>query len=134
LSPAPKNVDEYIASAPAQMRAGLEQLRKSIRAAAPKAEEGISYGVPTFKYEGMLCSFGAAKNHLSFYGASTALLDGLDGELAAYDTANTKGTIRFSPDQRIPTALIKKLVKIRVAENEENERRRREKKAHASRK
>jgi uncharacterized protein YdhG (YjbR/CyaY superfamily) len=131
---APKTVDEYIASAPEQMRPGLLELRKSIRAAAPDAQEGISYGVPTFKHHGMLVSFGAAKHHLSFYGASTALLDGLDGELAKYDTAKTKGTIRFSPDQPIPSALIKKLVKIRIAENEENERRRKEKKAHASKK
>lgn len=130
MSPA-KDVDAYIAAAPAEMRAGLEQLRKSIRAAAPKAEEGISYGVPTYKYRGMLVSFGAAKNHLSFYGASTELLGGLAGELAAYDTANTKGTIRFSPDKPIPAALIKKLVKMRVAENEDNERRRKEKKANA---
>jgi uncharacterized protein YdhG (YjbR/CyaY superfamily) len=128
---APATVDEYIASAPEQMRGGLEAMRKAIRAAAPKADEGISYGVPTYKYLGMLCSFGAAKNHVSFYGASTELLGDRDGELAKYDTAKTKGTIRFSPDERIPVDLIKKLVKVRLTENEEKERRRKEKKAHA---
>jgi uncharacterized protein YdhG (YjbR/CyaY superfamily) len=128
VTAAPKTVDEYIASSPKTMQPGLERLRASIRSAAPNAEEGISYGVPTFKYHGMLVSFGAAKNHLAFYGASAAILTGHEEELAEYDTAGTKGTIRFSPDESIPVELIKRLVKQRVAENEENDRRRQNKK------
>jgi uncharacterized protein YdhG (YjbR/CyaY superfamily) len=77
----------------------------------------------------MLVSFGAAKNHLAFHGASAAILTGHEEELAEYDTAGTKGTIRFSPDESIPVGLIKRLVKQRVAENEENDRRRQKKKA-----
>jgi uncharacterized protein YdhG (YjbR/CyaY superfamily) len=118
----PGTVDDYIAAAPAEMRPGLELLRKLIRAAAPKGEEGISYGVPAYKYYGMLIFFGAAKNHLALYGAVPPRFE---RELAAYDTS--KGTIRLSPDRPIPAALVKKLVSARVAQNEENERRRKAK-------
>ena len=67
MAKAPKNMDEYLAALSEGSRAPLEKLRKTIRSAAPKATEGISYGVPTFKHLGPLVSFGAAKNHCSFY-------------------------------------------------------------------
>ena len=95
----------------ADKRAALETLRKNIRAAAPQAEECISYGVPAFRLNGrFLVAYAAAKNHCAFYpGAVIGELK----ELKNYDTS--KGTIRFSPDRPLPVALVRKLVKLRIA-------------------
>ena len=111
-----RDVDEYLAAVPPDQRAALEKLRKIVRAAAPKATEGISYGMPGFKYLGALVYFAAFKNHCSFFPASGKLIRAHQRELAGYETA--KGTIRFTVDKPLPAALVKKLVKARVAENE----------------
>ena len=113
----PQTIDQYLAPLSSDKRAALEKLRQTIRSAAPKAEECISYGVPTFKLGGrMLMSFGAASNHCSLYpGASPVAL--FETELAGYSTS--KGTVRFQPDRPLPATLIRKLVKARIAENEE---------------
>ena len=111
-----KNIDEYLAALPDDKRVALEKLRKAIRAAAPKAEECISYGVPAFRLDGrMLVAFGAAANHCAFYPGSFPLEAHKD-ELKDYDTS--KGTIRFQADKPLPLAFVRKLVKTRIAENE----------------
>ena len=111
-----KDVDEYLAAIPPDQRAALERLRKMIRAAAPKATEGISYGMPGYKYLGALVYFAAFKDHCSFFPASGKLIRAHQRELAGYETA--QGTIHFTVDKPLPAALVKKLVKARVAENE----------------
>lgn len=113
----PKDIDEYLARIPANVRTTLEALRKMIKDAAPKAEEGISYQVPIFKYQGSLVSFGAAQNHCSFYVMSPATMKAFKDELKGYDTS--PGTIRFPHDKPLPAGLVKKLVKARIKENEE---------------
>lgn len=110
----PTTIDVYLAPLDAEKRAALQKLRKAIRAAAPRAEECIAYGIPTFRIGGrMLLSLGAAKNHCALY-AGTAIVRDHAKALAAYDTSN--GTIRFAPDARLPATLVRKLVKARVAE------------------
>ena len=112
----PKTIDEYLAAVSDDKRAALEKLRKTIRAAAPKAEECISYGVPAFRLDGrMLVAFGAAAKHCAFYPGSFPLEAHKD-ELKDYDTS--KGTIRFQADKPLPLAFVRKLVKTRIAENE----------------
>jgi uncharacterized protein YdhG (YjbR/CyaY superfamily) len=114
MSPAPKNVDDYIASAPDETRAPLTKLRSAVRGAAPDAVESIAYQMPAYKYKGkVLIYFGAAKHHVAVYGAS---MEAHAREFAAYSTS--KGTIRFPLDKPIPTALVKKLVKTRMSEIE----------------
>ena len=111
------DVDAFLAALPLEMRAALENLRRAIRAAAPDAEESISYGVPAFKYRGRpLVSFGAAKSHCSFYVQSPAVMEAHRDELAAYDTS--KGTVRFAPDAPLPDELVAKLVRARMAETD----------------
>jgi len=111
----PETIDEYLATLDADKRAALERLRRAIRAAAPKAEECISYQVPAFKVGGrMLVAFGAAANHCAFYPGAFPV-EAFHDELEAYDTS--KGTIRFRPDKPLPVALVRKLVKARLAEN-----------------
>ena len=99
------------------MRKALEDLRRTIAKAAPGAVEGIGYGVPAFRYRGRpLVSFGAGKNHCSFYVQSPAVMDAHRDELAGYDTA--KGTIRFTADKPLPKGLVTKLVEARLAETD----------------
>jgi uncharacterized protein YdhG (YjbR/CyaY superfamily) len=110
-------VDAFLARLPDDVRAALESLRRTIASAAPGAVEGVGYGVPAFKYHRRpLVSFGAGKSHCSFYVQSPAVMDAHRDELAAYDTA--KGTIRFTPDKPLPAALVRKLVKARMAETD----------------
>ncbi|HET9262763.1 MAG TPA: DUF1801 domain-containing protein [Vicinamibacterales bacterium] len=108
-------IDEYLAGLSADQRAALEKLRKTIRAAAPKAEECISYSLPAFRLNGMLVAFGASTNHCSFYPMSPATLAAHRDELEGYETS--KGTIRFQPGKPLPAGLVRKLVKARIAEN-----------------
>lgn len=109
----PKTVDEYLAALSDDKRAALERLRKIIRAAAPGAEERISYQIPAFRLDGQwLVWFGAAANHCAIYGVVGASKD----ELKEYDTSG-KGTIRFQAEHPLPAALVRKLVKARVAMN-----------------
>ncbi len=111
-----KTIDEYLAALSDDKRAALEKLRKTIKAAAPKAEECISYGVPAFRQDGNLVAFGATANHCAFYPMSSSTVEAHEDELRNYDTS--KGTIRFPADKPLPTALVRKMVKARIAENE----------------
>jgi uncharacterized protein YdhG (YjbR/CyaY superfamily) len=110
-------VDEYLAAVPDEARAALEKLRSTIKAAAPKAVEAISYRIPTFKLDGRpLVAFSAARNHCAFHLMSPPLMQSLRDELEPYDTVTA--TIRFPASQPLPAALVKKLVRARIAENE----------------
>jgi uncharacterized protein YdhG (YjbR/CyaY superfamily) len=112
----PKTIDEYVAALSDDKRAALEKMRKTIRAAAPKAEECISYQLPAFRLNGrMLVAFGATENHCAFYLMSSSTVEAHKDELKNYDTS--KGTIRFHADHPLPTTLVRKLVKARMAEN-----------------
>ena len=111
----PKTIDEYLAALSEDKRAALEKLRKTIRAAAPKAEECISYQLAAFRQNGMLVAFGATANHCAFYLMSSTTVEAHKDELKDYDTS--KGTIRFQADKPLPVALVRKLVKARIAEN-----------------
>ncbi len=111
----PTTVDQYLDQLDAPQRAALERLRRTIRSVAPKAEECISYGVPAFRFQGMLLGFGAAASHCALYLMSATTVAAHQQALAGYDLS--KGTIRFSPDKPLPTALVRRLVKARVAEN-----------------
>jgi len=114
MPPKPQTVDEYLARLSRDKRSALEQLRRAIRAAAPKAEECISYQMPAFRLDGrMLVWFGAATNHCAFY-PGAAPIQALKDQLEPYDAS--KGTIRFPPDRPLPAALVRKLVKARIAE------------------
>jgi uncharacterized protein YdhG (YjbR/CyaY superfamily) len=117
---APKTVDEYLAGVPEPAGSTLEKVRAVIRSAAPpEAMEVISYGIPMFKYKGMLVGFAAFSNHCSLFpGASP--LEALRDELKPFRTL--KGTIQFPVDKPLPAALVKKLVKVRIAENENKKR------------
>jgi uncharacterized protein YdhG (YjbR/CyaY superfamily) len=110
-----RNVDEYLAGVPKEARTTLEKLRKTIKAAAPMASEVISYQMPMYKHHGMVVGFAAFKDHCSIFPGS-AVMDTYKQELKHYDTS--KGTIRFPANKPLPAALVKKLVKARIAENE----------------
>jgi len=111
-----KNVDENLAAAPEGVRSVLEKLRRTIRAAAPKSEEVISYQIPTFKYHGPLVFFAAFRNHCSFYVVSKSIMETFSSELRLWDTSGT--TIHFSAKNPLPVSLVKKIVKARIEENE----------------
>jgi len=108
-----KSIDEYLAAVPdEEKRAALERLRRTIRAAVPRAEECISYQLPAFRLDGkVLVWFGAAAKHCSFFPG--AVVQGFKKELQDYEIS--KGTIRFQPDHPLPAALVRKLVKARAA-------------------
>jgi len=108
-------VDEYIALAEPKVRKALKEIRKTIKATAPKAEEVISYQIPGYKYHGMLVFFAGWKNHISLYPAPWGA-EGLKEEMSAYE--GSKGTIKFPLDKPMPLTLIKKMVKYRIKENE----------------
>jgi uncharacterized protein YdhG (YjbR/CyaY superfamily) len=111
-----RDVEGYLAVLPKEARVTLEKLRKTIKAAAPKAEEAISYQVPTFKYHGPLVFFAAFKNHCSFYVVSKSIMKTFSRELKPYDTSGT--TIHFSAENPLPATLVKRIVKARIEENE----------------
>ena len=111
----PKSVDDYINSFPADVAGKLKQLRKTIRAAAPKAEELISYGIAGYKYHGMLIYFAGFKNHVSVYPAPRGV-EAFKKELVAYKGG--KGTIQFPLDKPVPLDLVKRIIIFRMKENE----------------
>ena len=112
----PKTIDEYLVGMSEDKRAAFEHLRKTIRAAVPKAEECISYGLAAFRLKGRpLVAFGATAKHCAFYLMSGSTVEAHEEVLAGYDTS--KGTIRFQPDNPLPSALVRKLGKARIAEN-----------------
>ena len=109
----PKTHDDYLATVSEDKRAALQKLRKAIKAAAPKADECISYQLPAFRLHGkFLVAYGAGTNHCAFYPGS--VVQALGKELKDYDTS--KGTIRFSADKPLPSGLVRKLVKLRMEE------------------
>src|SRR3977135_450343 len=113
----PKTPDAYLAAVSPDKRAALEKLRKMIKAAAPKAEECISYQLPAFRLNGkLLVAYGAAANHCAFYPGS--VLEAIKSELKDYDTS--KGTIRFPESRPLPATLVRKLVKLRIAKINSN--------------
>jgi uncharacterized protein YdhG (YjbR/CyaY superfamily) len=119
-TPIAKSVDEYLAALPDEARLTLERIRKSIKAAAPKADEVISYQIPMYKQNGMVVGFAAFKDHCSLFPGATPLATFKD-ELKTYKTS--KGTIQFAIGKPLPAALVKKIVKARLAENEANAKR-----------
>jgi len=115
MRPRPTTIDEYLAAVPNPQRGALERLRKTIRAAAPGAEECISYQVPAFRLGGKaLVGFAAAARHCSFFPMSAATVKAHAELLKDYSTST--GTIRFSPVQPLPAKLVRTLVRARLAE------------------
>jgi uncharacterized protein YdhG (YjbR/CyaY superfamily) len=108
------SIDQYIATFPKDVQAMLEAMRAAIRAAAPEAEEKISYQMPTFFLNGNLVHFAAYKHHIGFYPAPRGIL-AFKRELARYKGA--KGSVQFPIDEPLPLELIGRIVKYRVAEN-----------------
>jgi len=111
---APQNIDEYIADFPNDVQEILEKIRRTIRKAAPDAEETIKYQIPTFALKGNLVYFAAYKKHIGFYPAPIGNAE-FKEELSVYEAG--KGTAKFSLDKPIPFDLISKIVKFRVKEN-----------------
>ncbi|MEK6968543.1 MAG: DUF1801 domain-containing protein [Nanoarchaeota archaeon] len=111
----PKNVEAYIASAPKETQGKLKELRAAIRQTAPNALEKISYGMPYYGYKGRLAYFAFAKAHIGLY-ITPPIIQEHNKDLEIYETA--KATIRFPVDQKLPIALIKKLIKARMKINE----------------
>ena len=111
----PQTIDEYLASVSPENRAALQKVRRAVHAAAPGAEECISYGMPAFRLNGkLIAGFKAAANHCSFHPMSGETVATLKADLAGYDTS--LGTVRFSPAAGLPATLVRKLVKARIAE------------------
>lgn len=110
-----ENVDKYIASFPEETQQILQQVRAAIKQAAPKAEESIGYGMPSYKYLGQLVYFAGYKNHVGFYALPSSYKE-FNTELAKYKQG--KGSVQFPINEKMPIALIKKMVKFRVKENE----------------
>ena len=111
----PTTIDGYLATVSDKQRPALAKLRKTIKAAAPKAEECISYQIAAFRHNGMLVGFGASQDHCAFYPMNGHTVAEFADELEGYDIS--KGTIRFAADKPLPAALVRKLVKARLAEN-----------------
>jgi uncharacterized protein YdhG (YjbR/CyaY superfamily) len=113
-----KTVAEYIANTPEPAQSTLKHIRAVIRSAVPpETTEVISYGIPMFKYRGMLVGYAAFKNHCSLFPTGSGVIEKFAKELANFPTS--RGTIRFPSDRPLPDALVKKIVKTRVAENKE---------------
>lgn len=115
----PASVDEYLAGLTSDRRAGVEELRRTIKAAAPEATETIAYSMPAMRSHGgqFLVSYAAYKKHYSLFPASDAVIQAGGEELKPYLAG--KGTIQFPSGKPIPTQLVTKIVKVRVAENAE---------------
>jgi len=111
------NTDEYIKSFPGETQKILEQMRSTIRKAAPKAEEVISYAMPAFKQNSVLVYFAAYKNHIGFYPTPFGI-EAFKDELSKYKSS--KGAVQFPIDKPLPLALITKIVKFRAAKDMEN--------------
>lgn len=113
---APTSVDDYLAALPNDRRSAVQELRRTVTAAAPGAVETIAYQMPALRSHGtFLVSYAAFKEHYSLFPASVAVVETLGDELTPY--LSGKGTIRFPADRPLPTALIARIVKIRLQEN-----------------
>ena len=112
----PVDTDAYIAGYPKETQKNLNQLRATIKKAAPQAEEIISYGMPAYKWNGMLVYFAAYEKHIGFYPGSSGIA-AFKKELASYKTS--KGTVQFPVEEPVPLPLIARIVKFRLKENQE---------------
>ncbi|HXZ18637.1 MAG TPA: DUF1801 domain-containing protein [Candidatus Acidoferrales bacterium] len=110
----PESIDDYVFRHPKQVQQRLQQMRRTIRKAAPLAKETISYRIPAFTLNGMLVWFAAFRNHVGFYPRAGAIV-AFKKELGAYKTA--KGSIQFPHDKPLPLAVVARIVKYRVAQN-----------------
>jgi uncharacterized protein YdhG (YjbR/CyaY superfamily) len=118
---APKSVDEYLAAVPEPARSTLNRIRAIIRSAVPpEATDAISYGIPAFKYKGVLLWFAAFSDHCSLF-PTASVINAFKNELKDFQVS--KGTIRFPVDKPLPATLVKKLVKARMAEKERKKQR-----------
>ena len=114
----PKTVDEYLAAVPEPARSALKEVRAAIRAVAPaETIEVISYGMPMFRYKGVLMGYAAYPKHCSLFLSTSSLLEKFKNELSRYQTS--KGTIRFPIDKPLPASLVKKIVKARLMQNDQ---------------
>lgn len=114
----PRTVEEYLNGVPEPARSTLMHVREVIRSVVPKeTSESISYGMPMFKYRGMLIGYAAFAKHCSLFPTGSPVIEDFKKELAGYRTS--KGTIQFPPDKGFPDALLKRIVKARVKENKE---------------
>lgn len=111
-----QSVEEYIATQPEDKQAALERLRQLIRRIAPQAEEGISYQMPMYKYHGMLVGFAAHTNHCSFTTANATTLETFRDDLKGYKFSPS--TVQFTPEKPLPDALLERIIRRRMAENE----------------
>ncbi len=108
--------EDYMAGLPDDQRAALEKLRRTIRSAAPRVEECISYQLPAFRLDGeVLVLFGATAKHCSFFPGSGTAVEAHKDDLKEYSTS--KGTIRFDAANPVPATIVRKIVKYRIAEN-----------------
>jgi len=118
----PQTINEYLARVRPDQRGALNKLRRSIRAAFPRAQECISYGMPAFRLNGRVVAwFGAGRNHCAFYPGGVT--EEFKSELVDYQTS--KGTIRFQPDHLLPATLVRRLIKARIARDAERVARKR---------
>ncbi|MCU0486294.1 MAG: DUF1801 domain-containing protein [Anaerolineales bacterium] len=113
-------IDEYIATFPAEVQKLLQEMRATIRAAAPEAQEKISYQMPTFYLKGNLVHFAAHQKHIGFYPAPSGI-EAFQAELAVYKGA--KGSVQFPINQPLPLDLVRRIVEYRLAENLKNKAR-----------
>ena len=111
-----QTVDDYLAAVPEDVRAALEKLRKTIKTVAPRATEVISYQIPAFNHHGLLVGFAASSGLCTFHIMSTSVTRAHAADLKGYKLG--KASIRFAPDKPLPVALVTKLIKARIAENE----------------
>ncbi len=118
-----KTIDEYIATFPIDVRKRLKQIRQTIKEIAPEARETIRYQMPAFIWHGYLVHFAAWKNHIAMYAAPSGS-EAFNRELSRY--RSTKSTIQFPLDKPLPLALIRRIVKYRVKENLERNKRRKD--------
>ena len=107
-------IDQYLEGVPEEVRAALEELRATIRAAAPAATEKISYQMPTFYLNGNLVHFAAFKQHIGFYPTPSGI-EAFKEKLRMY--RSSKGAVQFPIDEPLPLELIAEIVRFRVAEN-----------------
>jgi uncharacterized protein YdhG (YjbR/CyaY superfamily) len=113
---APTTIDEYMENVPPKFKPLLNRLRKTIRAAAPKAEETISYRMPAFRQNGILVYFAAFKDHCSLFPGSLKVRKQFSEEMKPFDTG--KGTLQFTVERPLPAILVTRIIKARVVEND----------------
>ncbi|WP_018612274.1 iron chaperone [Segetibacter koreensis] len=120
----PNNIDDYIAGFPKDVQKILQQIRATVKKAAPEADETISYAIPTFTLKGNLVHFAAFKNHIGFYPAPIGI-EAFKKELSVYKTG--KGSVQFPLDKPIPLELITEIVQFRVIKNLEKDKKKKQK-------